>query len=120
MKVGRAVNLDRVVWALEEFSDRQMQLRVWANVENADGEMSSFVEASCGLFDDSGLGLALDSDQTGLPDKIVEDLAALDGALRRAENCSDRPILDFIETSEMARVRELATQLLSKLQELRS
>lgn len=120
MKVAHAVNLDRVVWALEEFSDPQMQLRVWANIENANGEMSSFVEASCSLFDDSGLGVALDRDQTGLTDNILEDIRVLDGALRSAEKCSDQPIMDFIETSEMARVRELAAKLLTKLHEVRA
>lgn len=55
------MNTDSLIWGLEELSDRELQQRLWTG--EVDGEISSFTEAICSTFDDSGLGLILDSGQ---------------------------------------------------------
>ncbi len=52
-----------MIWGLEDLSDKSFQKRVWANIDNVDGELSSFTETVCQLFDDTGLGRKLDRDQ---------------------------------------------------------
>lgn len=50
---------ERVISGLNELADRDFQLRVWLGfgrpLPDGHHEMSSFIEAVCRLFDDSGL-----------------------------------------------------------------
>ena len=46
------MNKQRVLWALEELSSREEQERLWLS-DGSTGEVSSFEEAVCGLFDAS-------------------------------------------------------------------
>ena len=75
------VNIEHVRWALEELSDEREQVRLWLSDGSAGKEVSSFVEAQCILFDDSGLGYALETNSTGLGEQIVAAVAYVVGML---------------------------------------
>ena len=47
------ISLDVLRWCLEELASIEEQRRLWLG--NAPGEMSTFDEAGCGVFDDSGV-----------------------------------------------------------------
>ena len=49
------LNMEGIIWGLEELSDRSEQERLWAGVGNDGSEISSFVEAVCCTFNDTGL-----------------------------------------------------------------
>ena len=53
------MNLELILEALRELSDANYQAALWTG--ESEGEQSSFTEAVCVLFDDSGLARALDS-----------------------------------------------------------
>jgi hypothetical protein len=55
------MNKQYLIWGLEELSDRDFQEHVWLG--KSENEMSSFVEAVCHTFDDSGLADSLDSER---------------------------------------------------------
>ena len=63
---------DAVRSALRELSDVEYQRRVWTG-RDGDNEMSSFLECVSRLFDDSGLDLALERDQTIYGSEIDDD-----------------------------------------------
>lgn len=52
------MNIQKLVWGLEELADRELQERLWTG--GIDGEMSSFVEAAISMLDDSGLSRIID------------------------------------------------------------
>ena len=49
-----SINKDILRWSLEELANEEEQKRLWLGISK--NEMSSFEEARCGVFDDSGLG----------------------------------------------------------------
>jgi hypothetical protein len=53
------MNLESIIDILEVLSDKTYQTDLWTG--NLKDEQSSFTEAVCILFDDSGLGIELDS-----------------------------------------------------------
>jgi hypothetical protein len=53
------MNIRQFSQALEELSEIEIQKRIWLGDSN--DEQSSFEEAVCRLFDDAGLGKALES-----------------------------------------------------------
>ena len=53
------MNIDVLKWSLQELSDKELQENLWLG--KIDGKMSSFSEAVCRVFDDSGLDIALKS-----------------------------------------------------------
>lgn len=105
------MNIEHLLWGLEELSDREYQERVWAGKE--DGEMSSFVEAYCRTFDDSGLGhaLAFNAPTDQLSPEAKEKAVRLDQLLRRIPQ-SAAPS-DIIAHPTMTDVRDLAAELLA-------
>jgi hypothetical protein len=54
-----SINYDVLRWSLEELASVEVQQRLWLG--DSLGEASSFQEAICGVFDDSGLGRAMES-----------------------------------------------------------
>jgi hypothetical protein len=48
-------------WRLEELADKEMQEQLWMG--KIAGEMSTFDECQCGIFDDSGLSLAMEANE---------------------------------------------------------
>lgn len=95
-----------IIDALKELSDEAYQRRVWCGAGGQ--EMSSFDEAICGLFDDSGLGSAL---ETSKPKPIFsfnvdESLRRLRVAISMIDQSA--PPADLVQDPKMQLVRELA------------
>jgi hypothetical protein len=98
----------KVFDSLQELRDEKYQRRAW--LSSSGPEISSFVEAICGLFDDSGLGDALDKEEvvfTGEIDRLLREL-------RQAVQATDQalPPAQLIIDKKMVAIRELATMLL--------
>jgi hypothetical protein len=56
------MNINVLRWSLEELSNKEVQEQLWRG--KIDGRMGSFSEAVCGVFDDSGLDIALEAAST--------------------------------------------------------
>jgi hypothetical protein len=106
-------NKDMVIDALRELADEAYQQRVWCG--DGGQEMSSFVEAICGLFDDSGLSDALENSvrEPVFSFLIDENLKKLRIAISTIEQ-SAAPA-DLIRDPKMQRVRGLAKSILQAL-----
>jgi hypothetical protein len=105
------VQLKSAIDALEELGDAEIQRRRWN--WNAQGEMSSFVEAVESLFDDSGLGDELEKGRSGLAAGTVATLTSLSTALENID--SNRSPNDIIDDPAMGTVRKLANDALRLL-----
>jgi hypothetical protein len=106
--------LSHVVDALRELSDESLQRRRW--LSSGEGEVSSFTEAVCQLFDDSGLGDELDKGREVFGHSIDDSLRQFDMMLSRLHDL-ERTISreSFIEHPEMAAVRSRASGLVRQL-----
>ena len=95
---------------LAELADPAYQDRVWTG--RAPGEMSSFTECIATLFDDSGLGLALDDGGVFGPriDAQLHSLAALAHAIG-----TDRPMEQLATDPRFAECRQIAGDVLAGL-----
>lgn len=113
-KMAANVNVEHVRWALEELSDEREQVRLWLSDGSVGKEVSSFVEAHCSLFDESGLGDALEKNSTGLGEKIDSQLVLLGTLLRGID--SRRAPQDIVADPLMGRVRAAAAETLKALQ----
>ena len=100
-----------IVKSLRHLSDRREQERLWLS---AGGEVYSFVEAYCGLFDDTGLGDELERGPTWLGAAADEALRRLDAQLSLVDNSLSPE--QVIASVEMDRVRELAAVALRLVQ----
>lgn len=104
------MNTQNLIWGLEELSDRDFQERVWLG--KSEDEMSSFVEAVCTTFDDSGLGIALDSEakRAELPPRLYEMANKLNRLIAKVpQGLSPSEIVNH---PAMADVREAAKEML--------
>jgi len=103
------VQLDEVIDALFELSDKEKQKQLW--VVGEDGEISSFTEAICGVFDDGGITQALERGQLdkSLHDRFNELKRIVD---QIPENLHPDRI---IEHPSMPRIRVVASDLLGML-----
>lgn len=92
---------------LGELSDKSFQQRIW--MASSGPEVSSFTEAVCQLFDDSGLDLALNKGSAfGNPiDDLLKQLQA-----RLAEIPHDAPPMNIINDEKMVIVRDIASHIL--------
>jgi hypothetical protein len=109
------MNKQDLIWGLEELSDREMQMRTWANIENTEGEMSSFEEAICTVFGAATLGGVLDSERKRAetsPD-LLEIAIKLNRLLKKVPQ--SLPPLDIINHPSMKEVREIAEEMLVML-----
>ncbi|HKY17981.1 MAG TPA: hypothetical protein VJL82_03545 [Rhizomicrobium sp.] len=105
------MNVRNLIWGLEELSDKALQEKLWTGT--VEGEMSSFVEAICSVFDDSGLSRVLDSSDP--MDEIspeIRERAIRLGRLIKQVPQSATP-LEIIQCSVMDEVRTLAGELLT-------
>ena len=120
-------NIEMVMDCLAELGSREEQERLWLS-SGADGtEVSSPVEAVSTLFDESGLGDALDwswrqreggrevSDERVYGDRIDGRIKALRELLRKLPTGSPQHVID---SPEMADVRIAARHLLSDLRQV--
>jgi hypothetical protein len=104
------MNTEILLWGLEELSDKNFQERVWLG--KSVGEMSSFDEAVCATFDDSGLGILLDSDRrrTEIPPDQRELAIKLSRLVKKIPR--GRSPSEVIDHPAMQSVRETAKELL--------
>lgn len=108
------VNYDLVVLHLNELSSREEQVRLWTGPSDSN-EISSFIEASCGLFDGSGLGDALRHKPLLLPLILQELFEELDAAMQKIDEFQGDAAI--IESEQMEGVRSIATRALAAVQE---
>lgn len=54
------IDRQKAIWALKELSSREEQERLWLS-DGSSGEVGSFEEATCILFDDAHIGSAMKS-----------------------------------------------------------
>jgi hypothetical protein len=100
--------------ALCELASESEQRRLWFA---ASGEVSSFVEAHCRLFDDSGLGPALDRPAVVYTWALDNRLRLLRDLLRQVDG--GLPIADLMALPALGQIRTVATALLTDLNNLR-
>jgi hypothetical protein len=108
------MNIEMVGWGLEELSDRALQEKLWLG--KSEGEMSSFIEAICATFDDSGLGDALSSpsNKYGLSDVVREKANILRGLIQQVPQTGNPQ--EIIQNPKMENVRRAAAELLELIQ----
>ena len=107
------LNRNLIHEALQELSDESYQRRVW--MASSGPEVSSYTEAVCMLFDDSGLDLRLESGEAfgGSIDSLLKQLGVLlDGVP------SNRAPLDIINDERMVDVRKLASRILKSIESI--
>jgi hypothetical protein len=104
------MNMQNLIWGLEELSDLEFQKRVWTG--RSDGEMSTFEEAICATFDDSGLGIALDSERkrAELPSALCDVAMKLDSLVKKVPRGLSP--METISHPKMSDVREVAKKML--------
>lgn len=98
-----------VIWALEELSSRDDQVRLWLS-DGSSGEVSSFAEAICGVFD-GGVSKELESE------KVAANLKSSFGRLRAlvATIPTDIPPQELIDHPKMEDIRRLSLELIQQL-----
>jgi hypothetical protein len=102
---------DHIKDGLRELSSLDMQRRLW--LSTGEPEWSSLGEATCRLFDDSGLDVAFDKRETVFSPEADTQLRRLGARIRSIDMM--RPPSDIIEDSAMEQVRATARQLLRDL-----
>jgi hypothetical protein len=101
--------------ALRELADESFQRRVWLG--QSAGEMSSFTECVAHLFDDSGLGDALEGAGIVYSESIDDLLRELDEVLGRVMGHSRSPE-DVVGDPAMDQARSLARWILRDVRAL--
>lgn len=96
--------------ALTELADEDYQRRVWFGT--GDDEVSSLTECTCQLFDDSGLGAALDRNVSVYGSAADDDLRTLGGFLTLMDDASPQETLSDPLLSD---ARALATVILERV-----
>jgi hypothetical protein len=96
--------------ALRELADEEVQMRLWK--ASAGPKVSSLVECTSRLWDDSGLAAALDRD-------VVYNVS-IDGHLRQLRSVLHRidamaPVDVILASPDLADARRLATALVQEL-----
>jgi hypothetical protein len=102
---------DLVEHSLRELADEAVQSRRW--LANSGPEVSSLTECRCELWDDSGLGDALDEGEVVYSPEIDRGLRDLRDVLRRVDD--RRPPTEVVVDPHLVPVRGLARQLLVDL-----
>ena len=106
MTSRHAISATAVVECLRELADEKFQQRVW--LASSGPEVSSFEEAICGLFDDTGLGDAIDRGQDVFGGE-ADNLLWLIG--RQAAQIDRRwPPEQLLASEQLQRIRDLAAQ----------
>jgi len=105
------VNYDVVIECLQALSSQEVQTRLGLSTSDSERtEVSYFLKARKVLFNDSGLGDALESQSTGLDEKTQKAITLLNEQLIKVDynHSPDRLIADPI----MQNIRDLAHQVL--------
>ena len=109
------LNMEGIIWGLEELSDRSEQERLWAGVGNDGSEISSFVEAVCCTFNDTGLSNLIEKGSASerIPPAQIENLKQL--SLLCKSIPSHLSPTEEIAHPVMAEVRLAAARVLANL-----
>ena len=99
--------------ALRHLADEAEQRRSW--LASHGPEVYSWAEATCHLWDDSGLSSALDRPGVTYSVEIDERLRQLHELMRRVD--SERSPQDILGDPLLPRIRDLAARLLKDLRE---
>jgi hypothetical protein len=97
--------------ALRELADETTQTKLW--LASSGPEVSSLTECRCQLWDDSGLGAALEKPDVVYTPEIDRGLHDLRVVLRRIDD--QRPPQEVLEDPQLAIARSLAQRLLREL-----
>ena len=106
-----SVNRELIIERLVELADEQRQKELW--LASGGAQVSSFVEAVCGLFDDSALSDALDSSGTEYGSVVDSRFLEL-GRLLDAIDYRRTPA-DLIDDPRMRDVRRVANEIVSMI-----
>lgn len=104
------INLEVLKWNLEEMASLEEQRQLW--LARRKGEMSTFEEACCGIFDDSGLSRAMDKglveDYYG--NEVAQKVEILNHLIDKVpDNLNPN---DLIEHPIMCQIRQAAKEVL--------
>ena len=95
---------------LRELSLYDEQVRLWNGPPEA-RMIGSFVEAVCGMFDDSGFLYTLEKRPDSIHPEVRVAMAELDKAVSQVDGY--QPPMVVIESEQMERVRQLASGALA-------
>ena len=104
------INKSLLIEALKELSDRTYQHDIWANRNNPNGWVSSYIEASCNVFDDALVADALEEGAIIFDKNVTNALQELDQITDKIDGYRD--ILDIINDPKMELVRQKSTEIL--------
>lgn len=104
---------DRICECLRELANYDFQERTW--LTSSGPEVSSFPEMVSQLFDDTGLGDALEANSDGLNNQTKDVLLELNKAILKVNQ--RLPPQELLKSREMHVVRETATKALLYLEE---
>jgi hypothetical protein len=112
------VSKDRVIEFLHQLADDEFQRRVW--LASSGPEVSSFAEAVSGLFDDTGLGDALENEQhfsvfTPQIDDNLRQLGHL--VIKVAQPFRSMAPAALIEDARMREIRSIASRVLARMEQ---
>ena len=110
------IDKEKVIAGLRELSDEGFQRRVW--LASSGPEISSFSEAICQLFDDTGLDGALENTEhpTGFREEVNVSLRKLSQLVgRAAQTFRSLPPTAVIEHPQMRVIRSTAASILSQI-----
>ena len=104
------VHANLVTAFLRDLSDKEFQEQAWTG--KLDGVTASFDECVNGLFDDSGLGDALDTGSV-YSDDVDDDLRRLGDLVDRID--ARRSAEAILDDPDLALVRDLARDILARI-----
>jgi hypothetical protein len=107
---GPQINRDQIIASLEELGHRELQERLWLSTS---GDVSSFEEAVCQLFDDSGLAERLAKGPAVFSEQTDALLCELSDCLLGIN--ANRPPMDIIYDPALGRIRHLALRALARI-----
>jgi len=107
----KEIDKQTVTWALEELASRDEQERLWLS-DGSSGEVSSFTEAICGVFDDGGVSRAIDSGN--LSGELAGKFKALETSIRTIpEDVHPKQQIDHPAMKDIAKLSEELLKLLA-------
>jgi hypothetical protein len=110
---------DRVIELLNELADEGFQRKVWLAPDGP--KISSFDEAICGLFDDTGLGDLLEKQSppvfTSEIDTILRELDQL--STQASHLFRTMPPASIVDHPKMCEVRCMAAKVLAQMEQER-
>lgn len=105
---------NRLLQILKELSDIEYQKTVWMNTGEEVGESISYVEATCGIFDDALVSDALKGGEIIFDNSVTNALQELDELTSTIDGYKDT--LAIINDPKMELVRRKAEEILQLIE----